>query len=252
MIDFVKALAMEAGALCLKAGEKRRNVSFKGKRDLVTEVDRLVEDFIVSRIRDTYPDHDVFGEETGKTDRHSDFCWIIDPIDGTTSFFHDQPFYSVSIAVQYQGDTIAGAVHAPKLDELYWAEKNSGAFIDDRPIRVSATDTLINALFATGFACLRDGFEQNNLQHLNRILPQIRDIRRFGSAAIDLCYVACGRLDGFWEMNLNPYDIAAGALIVREAGGRVCDFQGGPDYPAKGILATNGRIETDMIALLNP
>lgn len=251
MIDFIRNIARDAGRLSLEASDKRRNVDFKGERDLVTEVDRMVEDHIISQIKERWPDHDIFGEETGRTSRHSDYCWIIDPIDGTTSFFHDQPFYAVSIALEHCEEIVAGAVFAPKLGELYWAEKGSGAFVNDTPIRVSGTDTLINALFATGFACLRGNITPNNLVYLNRILPNIRDIRRFGSAAIDLCYVACGRLDGFWEMNLNPYDVAAGALILNEAGGTVTDFQGGRAFPEKGILATNSLVHPPMLDLLS-
>lgn len=222
-------------------------VGYKTERDLVTPVDRAVEEFIVSEIRNRYPDHDIYGEETGRSGPGSGACWVIDPIDGTTSFVHGLPFYSVSIAFQKDDQTRIGAVYAPVLDELFFAEKSCGAFLNGRPIRVSKTDRLIHALVATGFACIRAGWSRNNLTYLNRILPRIRDIRRTGSAALDLCYVACGRFDGFWEMNLNLYDIAAGALIVTEAGGRMMDFNGGSDFPGSGTIAVNRALETAFL-----
>lgn len=241
MIPFLIDLIQEAGIFC-KDKQYRllpSEVDFKNRKDLVTTIDKKIEAFIIEKIRMKYPLHDVIGEETGRTGFSSDYVWIIDPIDGTTSFLHQQPFYSISIAVQYQGQTICGAVYAPRLDELFYAEKNSGSFLNGQPIHVSGTDTLINSVMATGFACLRADAEYNNLLYFNKIVPQLRDIRRFGSAALDLCYVACGKLDGFWELNLNAYDIAAGAFIVEKAGGIVCDFSGDTYFPEKGIIASN-------------
>ncbi len=247
MIEFIKELSLNAGSICRKQSGKSIRVSFKNDKDLVTEIDKRVEDYIVSAILKRFPDHGIFGEETGKTNQDSRFCWIIDPIDGTTSFFHGQPCYCVSIALQQENETITGAVYAPVLDQLYTAEKGRGAYLNDKKIMVSSTGTLIHSVLATGFACIRAGLEKNNLTYLNAILPEIRDIRRYGSAALDLCYVADGKLDGFWEMNLNPYDIAAGALIVLEAGGSVCDFKGGSAYPQKGIIATNSLIDKELM-----
>ncbi len=241
MIDFVKKLAQEAGQICLEERETlgAEDLFFKNPRDLVTVADRKVEDFLVSRILARFPDHAIFGEETGEKSGTEDYRWIIDPIDGTTSFFHNQPFYGVSIALEKAGKIVLGVVYAPVLGHLFHAEAGNGAFLNDSPIRVSDTREPSQALMATGFACIRAGVTPNNLTHLNHILPKLRDIRRFGSAALDLCYVACGRLDGFWEMQLNLYDIAAGALMVTEAGGLVSDFSGGPDYPEGGLAAAN-------------
>lgn len=241
MIAFVKELALEAGKICLKEREtlSKRDLAFKNPRDLVTTVDRKVENFLITRIQDRYPGHAIFGEETGHKSGTQDFRWIIDPIDGTTSYFHNQPFYGVSIALEEKGELMLGVVYAPVLDQLFHAEAGQGAFLDGQPIRVSATKELGQAVMATGFACIREGIEPNNLPHFNRIVPKLRDIRRFGSAALDLCYVACGRLDGFWEMNLNLYDIAAGVLIVREAGGKITDFTDGENFPQNGIAAAN-------------
>lgn len=249
LITFLKDLIKQAGDICRKEQPLLRpsDVEFKSKKDLVTSIDKKVEDFIIKRIRSKYPSHDIFGEETGRTHFSSDYLWIIDPIDGTTSFFHQQPFYSVSIAVQHKGQTILGAVYAPNLDELFHADKDSGAFLNDHVICVSKADKLINCVMATGFACLRADLPVNNLFYFNKIVPKLRDIRRCGSAAIDLCYVACGRFDGFWEMNLNIYDIAAGAFIVEQAFGIVCDFKGNDDFPGQGIIATNRYIQEELL-----
>ncbi|MFA6291470.1 MAG: inositol monophosphatase family protein [Victivallales bacterium] len=249
MIDFVRKIAVSAGRMAIAEFAKSGSLKldFKSEKDLVTEADRKIEDFIVSEVHKKYPDHDIFGEETGKTSKGSDFCWVIDPIDGTTSFVHGQPFFSVSIALQKNGVTIAGAVNAPRLGEFFWASKGEGAYCNKSRIRVSSRDRLVNSVLSTGFACLRTNMKENNLPIFNKILPKLRGIRRYGSAAIDLSYVACGRLEGFWELNLNPYDIAAGVLILQEAGGEVCDLRGKLNYPDDGILATNGKITEEFL-----
>ncbi|MCP4670518.1 MAG: inositol monophosphatase [Desulfobacula sp.] len=250
METFLKNIIIQAGDICKKEQKllKPSDVDFKGKKDLVTTIDKQVEDFIVTNILKKYPSHGILGEENGQTNNSSDYLWIIDPIDGTTSFFHQQPFYSISIAVQYRSRTILGAVLAPSMDELFFANINDGVFLNDRPICVTNTDKLVNCVMGTGFACLRANKSNNSLIYFNRIAPKLRDIRRYGSAAIDLCYVACGRLDGFWEMSLNLYDIAAGAFIVEQAGGIICDFNGNKDFPAQGIIASNKNIQKNLLA----
>ena len=249
MIEFLKNIIQQAGDICRKDQKllTPSDLEFKSKKDLVTITDKKVEDFIVQQIRAKYPLHDIFGEETGRTHFESDYLWIIDPIDGTTSFFHKQPFYSVSIAVQHKGKTILGAVYAPNLDELFYADQENGAFLNNHLICVSKADKLVNSVMATGFACLRADLAFNNLFYFNKIVPKLRDIRRYGSAAIDLCYVACGRLDGFWEMHLNIYDIAAGAFIVEQAGGIVCDFSEGYNFPEQGIIASNKYLQRELL-----
>ncbi len=249
MKTFLKNLILQAGDICKKEQKllTPEDVEFKDTKDLVTVIDKKVEDFIVKKIKEDYPGHDIFGEETGRTNLSSDYLWVIDPIDGTTSFFHQQPFYSISIAVQYQGKTILGAVFAPRLDELFMADIDKGAFLNDKPICVTKTSELVNSVMATGFACLRANLKDNNLKYFNKIAPQLRDIRRYGSAAVDLCYVACGRVDGFWEMHLNLYDIAAGAFIVEQAGGIVSDFNGGSNFPEQGIIASNKNIRQNLL-----
>ena len=254
MIEFIKKLAWEAGEICLQESSSMTsdNLRFKSERDLVTSADTKVEDHIVESIQKRFPDHDLIGEETGVSNRGSDHCWIIDPIDGTVSYFHGQPYYSVSIAYQRGGRTQAGAVYAPALGQMFTAEREKGAWLNNQMrLHVSETNTLINALMATGFACLRAGRKRNNLYYLNKILPKIRDIRRCGSAAIDLAYVAAGKVDAFWEMDLNLYDIAAGVLLVEEAGGNVTDMHGNTDYPQSGLVASNGHLEKDLLALLS-
>jgi len=251
--NFIKEIALEAGELCLKEFETMHDsdIEFKNDKDLVTAVDKKVEAFIIGRIEENFPDHDIFGEETGRTEHNSEYCWVIDPIDGTTSFVHGQPFYSNSIALKKNGVTIVGVVNAPRLNELFYAELGQGAFLNGKPIAVSKRDRLISSVMATGFACVRAGRENNNLPYFNAFLPKLRGIRRFGSAAMDLCYVACGRLEGFWEMDLQPYDYGAGELIVREAGGVVSDFDGADDYSDNGIIATNGVVTEEFITLFN-
>lgn len=253
LISFLKNLITRAGEICINDQNslKSDDVEFKNPKDLVTITDKKVESFLIAEINARFPEHDILGEETGKSNRSSNFLWIIDPIDGTTSFVHGQPFYSVSIALEKDGQIILGAVYAPVLGQLFHGEIGRGAFLNEIPIKVSATKCLVDAVMATGFACLRDGLEQNNLTHFNKIVPQLRDIRRYGSAAIDLCYVACGKLDGFWEMNLNIYDIAAGALIVKEAMGEVSSFSGDPGYPENGIVAANSYLHPKLIKMLN-
>lgn len=254
VLEFIKKISQEAGEICLANAEKITvdDLDFKGTRDLVTVIDKEVEAYIVKRINTAYPEHDIVGEETGYTDKGDDNCWVIDPIDGTTSYFHRQPYYSVSIAYQFRGVTEAGVVNAPALGQIFSAQRGGGAYLNDiHKLSVSSTDTLINAVLATGFACLRAGRKINNLHYLAKILPEIRDIRRCGSAAVDLAYVAAGKVDGFWEMDLNIYDIAAGVLLVEEAGGKVCDMKGGNNYPVDGIVASNSSLHHNIVSILD-
>jgi myo-inositol-1(or 4)-monophosphatase len=252
MQSFLKEIIVQAGDICLEKQGRLTpdDLMFKARKDLVTATDRQVEAFLVKQIQSRFPDHGIWGEETGRTLTRSAYCWIIDPIDGTTSFFHGQPYYAVSIALKKSQEIISGAVYAPALGQLFQAGKKEGAWLNDHPLHVSATTTLTDAVMATGFACLRAGLEPNNLVHFNRIVPRLRDIRRCGSAAVDLCYVAAGKLDGFWELNLNVYDVAAGVLMVTEAGGVVTDFTGGPDFPEKGIVAANHVMADILITQL--
>ena len=249
MRSFLTDVITRAGDICLaeQEGLTPGDLTFKSRKDLVTATDKDVETFLVQQIQSCFPSHGILGEETGRSRTAGEYLWIIDPIDGTTSFFHGQPYYAVSIALEKAGDIILGAVFAPALGQLFYAQKGKGAFLNDKPIQVSETTNFTDAVMATGFACLRAGHAHNNLGHFNRIVPRLRDIRRCGSAAVDLAYVACGKLDGFWEMNLNIYDVAAGILLVTEAGGTVCDFDGGACYPENGIVAANHALAPMLV-----
>jgi len=252
ILPFIIEISKAAGEITLaesgsSSGLNKDGLQFKSAKDLVTNTDREVEEYIVSEIQKKFPEHSIWGEETGKTESGSEYTWIIDPIDGTTSFVHNQPFYSISIALHRDDEPIAAVVYAPKLGELFSASKGGGAFLNGERIFVSEADELINSVLGTGFACLRADMKDNNLRFFNKILPKIRGVRRYGSAAVDMAYVAAGRFDGFWEMNLNLYDIAAGHLLVTEAGGQVLDFESGLNFPKKGIIATNGKITKELI-----
>jgi myo-inositol-1(or 4)-monophosphatase len=251
---FLKQIITHAGEISLDYKARLHEVQISRKdtvKDLVTAADVAVENYLVEQIKNTYPDHAICGEESGN---HSgnEFCWVIDPIDGTTSFIHDLPFYSISIALQKNNQTILAAVYAPVLDELFMAELGNGATLNGQPIRVSSRTELSDCLITTGLACLRADLEQNNLPLINRVAPQLRGLRMLGSAAMDLCFVACGRTDGSWELNLNIYDIAAGALIVTEAGGKVTDLSGtGTQNIPHEIMATNTKIHTELAKILS-
>ena len=224
----------------------------KGAIDLVTVADVESEKAIVKEIRSVFPDHAVLAEESGLLDGQTNNCWIIDPLDGTTNFAHNLPIFSISIAFSHHQDTKVGIVFNPISGELFSATKGSGAELNHRSVHVSPTPTLEESLLVTGFPYNLKLSINELMQRFQDTLCACQGIRRLGTAALDLCYVACGRFDGFWEENLKPWDTAAGALIVNEAGGRVTDFTDRPfDLEGKQILATNDRIHAEMIDLLN-
>jgi len=254
--DFLSEIVLAAGKLSLEYRRRLETleVSRKSRRDMVSEADIAIEKFLVGEIRGKYPGHSILGEESGShtgTGEGEKWRWVIDPIDGTTSFVRGQPFYSISVAVEKNGETVLGAVYAPVLGEMFTAEKGEGAYLNGKSIRVSKESRLCDCVMATGFACVRNDAEHNNLGHFVRILPEITAVRRFGSAAVDLCYVACSRLDGFWELNLNVYDVAAGMLIAKEAGAKITDFSGEPVSDYKEIVCTNALVHDEFIGLLN-
>ncbi|MDD5699063.1 MAG: inositol monophosphatase family protein [Victivallaceae bacterium] len=252
--SFIKKIALAAGRMTL-AERKRlseRDIAVKATvKDIVTAADRRVEEYLVGEILNSFPHHGIFGEETGETNPGAAYCWVIDPIDGTTSFVHNLYYYSVSIALQQSGRTIAAGVYAPVLDELFLSDEKHGATLNGEAITVSGRTKLIDCVLATGFACVRADLSENNLKYFARVIPEIRDVRRFGSAALDLCYVACGRLDGFWELNLQPYDMAAGAFIAETAGGRMTDLDGGGKVPGNGTVVTNRLIHAQLLHILH-
>ena len=252
MLSFIIETARAAGEEAMKHFGKLRadQVSTKGSvRDLVSEADKAVEDLIISRIRARYPEHSIFGEETGKSGDSPD-CWVIDPIDGTQNFVKNIPAFSVSIGFKRNNEPYAGCVYQPALNMIFYAEKGKGAFENGKPIHVSNCRTLEEAACATGFARLRENKVEPVLEKFDRILPQLRDIKRCGSAALDLAMTAAGVYDGYWEEGLQLYDVAAGAIIAREAGAVVCDFNGKNNFPADGIMAATPEIAAQMLDYL--
>jgi myo-inositol-1(or 4)-monophosphatase len=249
--DFVPAMteiAREAGALLMTYFQQNVKVEYKGDADLVTIADRKSEALIRERIRKYWPTHDVLGEEQGLVDTGSDYRWYVDPLDGTTNFAHGFPVFCVSMALEYKGRRIAGVICDPTRDELFAAEQGSGAYLNQQRISVSKISNLAECLVGTGFPSHKR-HKNPNIFFYHQITLRTHGVRRAGSAALDLCNVACGRFDGFWEFNLNPWDTAAGVLIVEEAGGRITDFSGGPfQLNSRETLASNGLVHS---ALLN-
>lgn len=219
-------------------------------KDVVSKADKATETLIRSAIADAFPDHGFFGEETGRSDNpDSEFLWIVDPIDGTTAYLQQELFWCTSIGLWKDGKPYAGAIYAPALNELYYAELGKGATLNGRPIHVRYHGALNTSVVVTGFSCLRANWEPvNNLKYFGQISRVSRGVRRFGSAAMDMCNVANGRVDAFWELNLKKYDVAAGVIITTEAGGKVTDLLGGDDYPHQGILATNVALHDEMLS----
>jgi myo-inositol-1(or 4)-monophosphatase len=224
----------------------------EGVNNLVTEIDRLAEEAIICIIQADFPDHSIMGEEGGAQDKGGEYQWIIDPIDGTVNFAHGIPLCCVSIGLKKGGKMLLGAVYNPMMNELFFAEQGKGAFLNDQPIRVSAKSDFSHACLVTGFPYQWPDTAEHPIKTFERLVLQGLPVRRLGSAAIDLCWVACGRFDGFWEYNLNAWDVAAGYLIVTEAGGKVTDFDGNPyDVYGRQTLATNGLIHEDLRRAIN-
>ncbi len=246
-----EAAVRAAGRYLRENLSTRAKASYKGDVDLVTEFDTGAQDILVSRLSAEFPGHGFLAEEGLARPGESGYRWILDPLDGTTNYAHTFPVFCVSAALEHHGKTILGFVFDPMRDEMFSAASGRGAFLNGRPVRVSETASLGESLLATGFPYDVRTNPDNNLTQWARFLVRAQAIRRCGSAALDLCYVACGRYDGFWELKLNPWDVAAGALIVVEAGGRVTDFSGREhrlEMPE--ALATNGPLHDAMMEIL--
>ena len=255
-VPAVSAIAREAGALLMEYFRRRVKIEYKGEADLVTEADRSSEALIIRRLREQFPTHAVLGEESGSVAASSassaGYRWYVDPLDGTTNFAHGFPVFSVSLGLergnaQGKAERVAGVVYDPTRDELFSAELGRGAFLNGVKVNVSATANLKDSLLATGFPSQKR-HKNPNIYFYHQLTLKTHGVRRAGSAALDLCCVACGRYDGFWEFNLNPWDTAAGVLIAQEAGGAVTDFAGGEfDISSRQVLATNGLIHSSMV-----
>ena len=248
---FADALAREAGQILLEGWGRIHHPERKGRIDLVTEYDRRSEALVLARIRERFPTHAILAEESGVQEGAATTRWLVDPLDGTTNFAHNYPFFCVSIAAEVDGEVVAGVVHDPTRNETFAAVRGEGATLDGRPIRVSDVSSLEDALLVTGFHYSIREKPEPALSLFRDFLLRAQGIRRDGSAALNQCYLACGRFDGFWESHLSPWDMAAGTLIVREAGGLVTRFDGSPmRLDGRQILASNGRLHEAMQALL--
>jgi myo-inositol-1(or 4)-monophosphatase len=249
-LEFVPAITeivREAGSLLLEYFHRRVAVEYKGEADLVTEADRATELLIVRRIRERWPDHDILGEESGSSGSTSEYRWYVDPLDGTTNFAHGFPVFSVSLGLEHKGERIAGVVYDPTRQECFSAERGRGAFLNGTATHVSKTTRLAESLLSTGFPSQKR-HKNPNIFFYQQLTMRTHGVRRPGSAALDLCYVASGRFDGFWEFNLNPWDTAAGVLIAQEAGGQVTDFTGGAfKISGEEVLASNGAIHEELL-----
>jgi myo-inositol-1(or 4)-monophosphatase len=244
---FARELAMKAGALVKRGFNQRLDVQYKGRINPVTQIDLASEKLISGAIAKKFPGHAVLGEEGSDSRGTSDFVWIVDPLDGTVNFAHGFPVYCVSIGVEYQGEVVAGAVYDPERSELFWAEKGRGAWLNKSRIHVSKETRLDRALLATGFAYDIGSAKKNNLGYFARMAKKAQGVRRPGSAAIDLCWLAAGRIDGFWELKLHPWDTAAASLIVAEAGGQLSRVNGSTySIFSPDLLASNGHLHRAM------
>jgi len=247
----MSAIAREAGALLMQFFHQGLKIEYKGDADLVTAADRASEALIRERVAKQFPSHDVMGEEQGLKDRGSEYRWYVDPLDGTTNFAHGFPVFAVSMALEHrsgtEGKRVAGVVYDPTRDELFIAEAGKGAQLNGKPIHVSKATQLKECLVATGFPSHKR-HKNPNIFFYHQITLRTHGVRRAGSAALDLCNVASGRFDGFWEFNLNPWDTAAGVLIVEEAGGKASRFDGSPfRLDSKETLASNGLIHDALL-----
>ena len=248
-VEAAAGIAREAGALINEYLARHIGFELKGEFDLVTEADRASEALIVARLKKEFPTHTIVGEEGGARQGSSEFRWYVDPLDGTTNFAHGFPAFNVSMGLERAGALIAGVIYDPTRDELFSAEKGAGAFLNQRPIHVSKTSRLEASLLATGFPS-RKRHLNINIHFYYQAAMLSHGVRRAGAAALDLAYVACGRLDGFWEFALHPWDIAAGVLLIREAGGTCTDMHGAPlDLHGPHLLADNTALHPALIEL---
>jgi len=248
---FASEISLKAGNILLQGFRSKDTiVSYKSRTNLVTNIDRESEDYLVSSIREKFPDHSIIAEEGSRHDKEGDIIWYIDPLDATNNYAHGIPFFCISLGIysKRNGRMEAGIVYDPFHKELFKAARGQGALLNNNIIHVSSMDDLGRSILGTGFPYNKSDQEKNNLKQFNVFLPRLQGIRRIGSAALDLCYVACGRIDGFWEGQLYPWDMAAGSITGEEAGGKLTQSNGDPfdpEYPE--ILSSNGKIHQVMV-----
>jgi len=252
-LKVAKQAAIEAGEIQLSYFGKNKQIYHKaGENDLVTDADKLSEKKILSLIKENFPSHNILAEEGGLSGENSgEFLWVVDPLDGTTNFAHNFPHFAVSIALVQNGEIVLGLVYDVCKNEMFSAVRGSGAFLNENPIKVSTVPSVKKSLLATGFPSIKSSLLEENFVYFKEFVQISQAVRRPGSAALDLCYVAAGRLDGFWELGLSPWDVAAGVCIVREAGGKVTNFGSEVfDYNIKNILSSNSLIHEEMTGVL--
>ena len=250
-LEFAKRIALQAGEMLKRRQSGRRAIQFKeGAGNLVTDMDHASEELIVTAIRREFPDHSVVAEESGVVGASSPHRWYVDPIDGTTNYAHGFPVWAVTLAYERDGRLEAGVTYAPLLDEIYWARRGRGAWRNGRRIRVGGCRRLEDALLCTGFS-YQIPWRRVNLRHFSRFLFKARAIRRVGAASLDLCWTAAGAFDAFWEMRLGPWDMAAGILLLEEAGARVTDFAGHAiDFRRGDLVGANPLLHRQMLSVL--
>ena len=249
-LDFSIELAREAGGVLKHYMDREKQVELKGRANLVTAADKESEALIIRRIRERYPNHAILAEESGASGA-GEGKWIIDPLDGTTNFAHQYPFFCVSIGFEQNGEIVCGAVYDPCRDEMFSGARGLGSFVNGNRLRVSEVSKVGNALLLTGFPYGVREKVRLAMTHFEAFVIESQAVRRGGSAALDLCYTAMGRCDGFWELDLHPWDTAAGRVILEEAGGRVSDYTGNPfSVYMREIIASNGKIHEEMIDVL--
>lgn len=251
-MDLMIRLAHEAGEILREGYGTAMRVEHKGPVDLVTEFDRRSEALILEAIRHAYPEDALLSEESGSNGVQAERTWIVDPLDGTTNFTHGIPIFAVTMALTDSAGLRLGIVYDPLRNETFWAERGAGAYLDDRRLRVSEVGELGRSLLVTGFPYDMATTRFNNLDHYGRFAMRCQGVRRLGSAALDLAYLAAGRFEGYWDLQLSPWDVAAGALLIEEAGGRVTNVHGGADILREDLtlLATNGRVHAAMLEVL--
>jgi myo-inositol-1(or 4)-monophosphatase len=249
----LERLAREAGAILRAGYSKEHQVSYKGVIDLVTEMDHQSEAYLIGEVQKKYTDHHIVTEETGVIQGNDEHKWYIDPLDGTVNYAHHIPIFCVSVAYAFRGQLTLGVVYDPMRDELFSAERGSGAFLNGKPTRVSEVTELQKSLLVTGFPYDAWNTAQDNFVNFVRFAKLTQGVRRLGSAALDLCYVAAGRFDGFWELALKPWDVAAGGLICREAGARTTNVEGMDDFisPPQSIVSSAPGIHARMLEVLH-